>query len=165
MGASSIPRAQHISRDDHPVHLRWTVVDAERAGLAVEVLQRRVGRHAERPADLNGAVDDPVDGFGDEDLADRRLVADVLSALVLPGRLHDHQPRGVQLDLRVGDHPLHCLMIRKFFSESLANFCSRDSDLERALRHTEPPHAVRESRGREAHLGHLEAVADLAEDR
>ena len=88
-----------------------------------------------------------------------------LPLLVLPRRFHDHQPRGVQVDLGVGDHPLNRLMLGELLAERIALFRARDGDLERALRDAEPAHAVREPRGREADLRHAEAVADFAEDR
>src|SRR6266849_10969188 len=88
-------RAQNIASDDHPVYLRWTVVDAEGTRFAVEVLERRVGGDSQSAADLDGPVDDAVHRLRHEHLADRRLVPDIVAALVLPCRLHHHQARRV----------------------------------------------------------------------
>ena len=74
---------QQVPRDHHPVHLRWPVVDAEGAGVAIEAFENEIARDAERSADLDGAVEHAAHGLGNEHLANRRLLPRLIATFEL----------------------------------------------------------------------------------
>ena len=70
--------------------------------------------------DLDGGVGGPVRGFGGEELRHRGLLGERLAAILFCRRIHDHQARGLQINLTVGDHPLQSLKIRNGLPELLS---------------------------------------------
>ena len=93
-----------------------TIGEPSPPSVLEHVGQRRIGRVAERAMDLDGAIDDAVQGVGDEVLGHRDLGAEIGDAVGLTGidlerRVEHHQFRLVELERRVGDHPLHALFL------------------------------------------------------
>src|SRR5215207_475791 len=82
--------AQDLARDRLAVHLVGAVVEARPAGEAVHRLQRQVGRVAQRPVDLQGAIDDVVQRLGAVELDQADVPASGCHALRV------HLPRSVQ---------------------------------------------------------------------
>src|SRR3954470_6220541 len=103
--------AEQIARDHHAVHLGWPFADALDAHLAIPAFQRHFARDAKPAEHLDAAVDDLAGDFGRVHFADRRIDLDVLPEIALPGSLIHKQPRGAQLDLAIGDHPLDRLLV------------------------------------------------------
>src|ERR1700677_3939559 len=84
---------QDVLGDEDAVHLVGTVGQAQRAGPEVHLGQREVTRHAGRPPDLDGPVDDPAVGRRHEDLDGADLRAGLWVALIdLLGGVDRHQP-------------------------------------------------------------------------
>ena len=139
------------------------VGEASPAGVQVHVGEGRVGGVAERTVDLDRAVDDPVEGIGDEVLRHRHLALEVVAAIDLVGRVQDHQLGLVQLHGRVGDHPLHALLLRQQRAVGEAVQRSVDHHVERDLGLGDPAHAVRESGGAEPILAEQVALPSATE--
>src|ERR1043165_8299833 len=121
MGSSLLAlAAEQIARDHHAVNFRRAFADALDAHLAVPALERHFARDAEPAEHLDAAVDHLAGDFGRVDLADRGIDLDVLPEVALPGGLIDQQPRGADLDLAVGNHPLDRLLVGELGAERLA---------------------------------------------
>src|SRR5262249_52751479 len=145
------------------MHLGRPVVDAESADVAVEALQHEVARDATSAADLYRTVDDAADRLGDEDLAHRRFLSRLLATFQLFGGVEDHQPRGVQFDCRIGDHPLQRLVLGEELAEGGALPHVVGADFQCSHGSAEPAHAVRQPRRPEAGLPQRKAPGKAAE--
>src|ERR1043165_4033136 len=126
--------AEQIARDHHAVNFRRTFADALDAHLAMPALERHLARNAEPAEHLDAAIDHLAGDFGRVDLADRGIDLDVLPEIALPGGLIDQQPRGADLDLAVGDHPLDRLIVGELRAERLALLGPIDGEIERGAR-------------------------------
>src|SRR5437016_6263834 len=80
-------RGEQVAGDDHAMHFGRPIVDAKRAHVAVQALERQIARRAPRSANLDGPIDHAADRLGDEDLADRGFDAGLVALVELPGGL------------------------------------------------------------------------------
>src|SRR4029077_14282929 len=69
---------------------------------------------------LHGAIDYAAEHLARIELRDRRLGAKILAAVGLPRALPRQPSRRTQLDLRIREHPLDSLPLRKQLAESAA---------------------------------------------
>ena len=127
--------------------------------------ERRLVRHAGAAAELDRAIHDAIDGFGDERLGDRGLLAPAPAGVDHAYRLPDQAARRLDVDHAVGDQILGEAEIVQPLTEQLAFARALERDVEAAARDAQPAHAVREPCGREPDLGVTETEIALAEDR
>src|SRR5262249_20370765 len=132
--------------------------------IAVKSLQDEVATDATSATGLYRPVDDTADRLGDENLAHRRLLSRLLSAFELFGGVTDHQPRRVQLDGRVGDHPLQSLVLGKQLPDGGPLRLVAGGDPQRPPGGPDPAHAVRQRGRTEAPLHQRKAAVDPAKD-
>ena len=156
-----------MAGDRLAVDLVGAVVDAGGAREAVHLLERQVGRVAERAVHLERAVDDVVQHAGAEELDHRHLGARRAGALGVhhPGRVQRHQPRRLHLRGAVGDPVLDRLLVRQHRAVRVAVGGALAHHVEGAPRHPEPAHAVVDAPRDEPVLGEDEALALAAEQR
>ncbi len=108
--------------------------------------------------DLQDAVGDAVRELGGVDLDHRRLARDAEAPVELRGRVVDHEPRRVDLDRTVREHPLDRLIRGDRLTELLAALRMRDPELEQVL-------ARPDGAGRERHAPDVERAERRAEAR
>ena len=89
------------------------------------------------------------------------LMIAVAIKLDSPGPVLFGQQAGVDVHRRLAHERLHALLVGEPGAERLALGDVGRGDLQGPLRHPQPAHAVREPRGAQANLRHLEAVADF----
>src|SRR5207249_1052452 len=106
--------------DGPAVRLRWPIVDAEGTDLGQEARQGRVARDPQAATDLDRAVHDAVDRFGDVGLGDGRFLPGVAAHIEHPRRVPDGEVAGVDVDDRVRDHLLHHAQRVQALAEGLA---------------------------------------------
>src|SRR5262249_38759868 len=154
---------QDLARDHDLLHLGRTLVDAQRANLAVELLDLDALGDAGTAVQLHGAIDHPLRRLGRVHLRHRRFAGDACRALVLaPGGTIDEKGRGVDLAGAVGDRRLRQLQLGKWRAEEIAARRPRDGFLQGPTREAERGGADRRAEHVERRHRHLEAVAGLA---
>src|SRR5437763_16700224 len=116
-GLASATRAQDALGYGPAVHLRGSVIDAERPHLAEQPRDDRVVRNPEPAQDLHAAVDDPPDRFRAGDFRHARLMPRALALVEQPGRMPDRQSAGVQIHLVVGEHEADSLVLAERLAE------------------------------------------------
>ncbi len=127
--------AQHFRGDQRAQHLRGAAADGEHAHVARHALQGQVARIAACAEELQRIVDDSDGALGGDDLGLRRQHGIGEGAAVGPARarrLIKHQPRGGELRLHVGQHPLQALK----FGDRPAELLALLRPIERVLERT-----------------------------
>ena len=103
--------------------------------------------------------------FGHDHLRAARFVQRELAAVEHPRAVPDRETRDVQVHLVVGEHEADAFVIADALAERVPSPRVVDGDVVRAPHGAEPAHAMREPRGRQAHLRVAKALAHFAEDR
>ena len=147
----------------HEVDLVGAVGEARPTGVQEHVGERRVLGVAERAVHLDRAVDDAVERVRDEVLRHRHLALEVFLAIDLVRRVQHHELALVELDRRLGDHPLDALLLREQRAVREAVERAVDHHVERDLGLRDPAHAVREPGRAEAVLAEQVALPAAAE--
>src|SRR5579884_3086152 len=101
---------QKVVRNDHALHLAGAFINAQDPGIAIEALDVQLPHVAHAAVDLDAAIGDAVDHLTAIQLDDGRLVRSPLPGVDLPGRVVDQHASGVDVHLRVGQHPLNGLV-------------------------------------------------------
>ena len=130
--------AQDLPGHRLAVHLVGAVVDARRAREAVHLLERQVGRVAERAVRLHRAVDDVVQHLGAVELDQRDVLARRGDALGVhhPRGVQRHQPRRLHLGGGVGDPVLDGLLARPAGRRARSGTATRSHSMSNARRAT-----------------------------
>nr|ACN62976.1 acyl-CoA dehydrogenase domain protein [Diaphorobacter sp. PCA039] len=152
-----------LARHAPAVHLARAVVDAKGPHVGEDAHHRRLARHALPAQDLHAAVHHAPLGLGTHHLGAAGLEVALLALVQHPCGVPDVQARGVQVHVVVGQHVAHALVFGQRLAKgvALAGVCQRR--VVRAACLAQPAHAVREARGRQAHLGVAKALAHLAQ--
>src|SRR5262249_19767710 len=152
--------------DRHLVNLVRAVVDAREPRPAVEQRERKVLRHPRGAVHLDGAIDHRMEHARTEELDEGDLLAGCAGALGvdLPRRVEGHQARGLDVCPAFGHPVLDVRLARQGAAERFPRGGVAAHQLERALRHPEPAHAVMDPAGSEAILRDHEAHALRTEE-
>src|SRR5215210_6618962 len=112
---------QQPAGDDRTLYLARALPDAVDPELAVVTLGRVLGHVPAAAEDLDRTVGDPAGHLGGEQLGHRRLPVQDVWGVVVPhaGHVVHHQPGGVQLGRRVGQHELYRLVLGDLLSRRL----------------------------------------------
>jgi len=80
---------------------RGTIVDAEWPDIAIDALDDRVPRDADRSKYLQAAIDHPAESLRTKHFGHAGFIARVLMTIQQPGRVPDRQTRQMQIDFIV----------------------------------------------------------------
>ncbi len=145
------------------MQLGSAVIDAERAQLAQDQRDRRVLRHAERTAQLRGAVGHAMQGLRHEHLGHGRLGLHGQTGIHAAGAVQRHHAAGMQVDVAVGHHRLHLLQVGQPVPERAALVHVVAGEGQRAAGAPQQPHAVRQPGRLQPLLRIDEALPHLAQ--
>ena len=98
--------------------------DAPRAEFAVPPFEREFLGQSHAAVDLYGVVDHACRGLGREELGHGGLVQEGFSFGAHAGGVVGDQPRGMNLEGGVGQHPLYCLPLGQGRTENGPSFCN-----------------------------------------
>src|SRR6266511_4240995 len=120
MALSSTVSFEHVAGDDHFDHLAGALGDAVAALLAPHLLDRQVGGERDAAVDLHALVGGAERHLVGVVLADVAILARILAGVEPRGGLVDEQPRRLQFDEHVGQHPLDRLPVGERLAEGRA---------------------------------------------
>src|SRR5262249_22009469 len=157
-----IPR-RDPPRQRVPMNFRWPVIDPEWSDIAINALDDRVARDADRSQNLQAAIDHPAKGLGTEYFGHASFVARLLVTVQQPRRMPNRQTRQMQIDLIVGQHETDALVLADRATKGVAPSGVFGCDCMAAARRAEPAHAMSQTRRPEPDLGIAESLPDLAQ--
>src|SRR5437899_4512434 len=132
----------HVAGDDHLHHLARAFVDAIAALLPPHLLDRKIGGERDAAVDLHALVRGFERHFVGVIFGDVGVLAR-LFALIEAGRGSvDEEPRGLQFDEHVGQHPLHRLALGERAAEGRTLFGIRGCHLDASLGDAESARTV-----------------------
>src|SRR5438552_755915 len=128
-------RVREKAGGDHdPLDLARALVNAIDTRIPVGPLDPELAHVAHPAMDLDRGVGDPSKVLGREELRHRRPVRDPLAAVRTGRGVVDHQPRGMDADRGIGQHPLDRLMDGDRLPELDPRLRVLDRRLEKPLR-------------------------------
>src|SRR5215813_9861638 len=108
---SSTVGLEHVAGDDHLHHLARALGDAVAALLPPHLLDRKIGGERYAAVDLHALVGGLERHFVGVIFGHIGLLARLFALIEAPRGLIDEEPRGLQFDEHVGQHPLHRLAV------------------------------------------------------
>src|SRR4051794_6239935 len=102
---------QGLAGDDQPLNFRCALVDPRDAGVARVTLDRIVPDVAGPAVELDRRVGGAMRRFRGEQLRHRGRLGEGPPLVLEVGRLENEEARRFDIDLAVGDHPLHALKV------------------------------------------------------
>src|SRR4051812_36299197 len=124
------------------MYLARPVVDPKRPHLPKNLLYHCVARDTGAAHDLDAAIRDAKERFGDGHLGHRRLRGTSNAAVEDAGTPVNHHFRLLQLDVVVSEHETNTLVVDQQFAEGLAPDRVGCGDLLRTTACSEPAHAM-----------------------
>src|SRR6266481_7238415 len=157
--ASSTVCLEHVAGDDHFHHLARAFGNAEAALLPPHLLDRQVGGERDPAVDLHASVGGLERHFVGVIFRHVGILAGLLAAIEPRRGLVDEQPRGLQFDEHVGQHPLHRLALGERAAEGRTLLGVRGRHFEAALSDPQRPRTVLETADIEPLLPEPHALA------
>src|SRR5271165_3009708 len=144
-----------------PMDFRGTIVDAEWPDIAIDALDDRVARDADRSKNLQAAIDHPSESLRTKHLGHAGFIARVLMTIQQPSCMPDRQTRQMQIDFIVGQHEADALVLADRAAEGVAPSGIFGCDGVAAPRRAEPAHAMGQASRPKPDLRIAETLADL----
>src|SRR5690348_4764671 len=155
---------EEIARDDETLDLVGAIEDTEDAHLAIPALDGQLAGIAHAAVYLKHAVHDAVRHIRAIELRHRGLVAVILPAIGEPGCPQRDPLRRLDLDRRIGNHPLNRLPVGQRLPKGDAVLGVLDGHLHHPLARPDRPRRDRPARRANPLHRRIESVANLAED-
>src|SRR5689334_16512901 len=143
---------------------RGSVVDAERADIAIDALDHGIVGDTHPAEHLKRSIDHAAERLGAVNLVHAGFLAGLLMLIEQPCGVPDREAAKIDVDLVVGEHKADALMFADGAAEGLPMAGVLQRDRMTAARRSQPAHAMGQARGGEADLRIAKALADFAED-